>query len=49
MIVINVSQQPLAAQFYPEHHKEALSANMCSIGGMNETQTHETISAVVML
>lgn len=41
LTVINVSQQPLAVWFYLKHHKGALSANICSIRGLNETQTHE--------
>lgn len=36
MTVINVSQQPLAAWFYLEHHKRALSANICRMGGWPE-------------
>lgn len=48
MTVINVSQQPLGAWFYLEHHKGALSANICSMGGRKETETQENMRAVLM-
>lgn len=48
LTVINVSQQLLAVWLYLKHHKGALSANICSMNGLNETQTHEDIWTVVM-
>lgn len=41
MTVINVSQQLLGAWFYLEHHKGALSTNICSMGGLDESNPWE--------
>lgn len=48
MTVINAPQQPLAVRFYLKHREGALSANICSLSGLSESRTQESIGDAVM-
>lgn len=43
-----MSRNSQSMLFYLKHHKGALSANICNMSGLNESQTHEDTWVVVM-